>query len=158
MEKHVHLAKFISTNPNETIVHGTKVLVDMSRNGHTKLKPVKKDDGSEIPFRVVATGAKLNTEEYDVVETRDDYTVLIPIGARVKHADWMFANGDTKKKIAAIAQIKELVLRAKRAKNDFSIPATWHDAMSWFTTFSNTENSDAADRAFEGFKNILHAH
>lgn len=156
LKKNLHIAKFIATKPNDLFPHGTKVFVDMRKNGHTELRPLQKDDGSEIPFRVVRTGEKLARENYDVVEEKEDFTVLIPIGARVKHAKYLFTTGDRQKMVSAIAQIKELVLRSRRAAENYALPPNWHEAMSAFTNFCNTSDPKVGDDAFRLFKAMLH--
>lgn len=156
LRAHLHIAKFIATRENDLFSHGTKVFVDMRKNGHTELRQLQKDDGSEIPFRVVRTGEKLARENYDVVEEKEDFTVLIPIGARVKHAKYLFATGDRQKMISAVAQIKELVLRSRRAAENYELPLNWHEAMSAFTSFCNTGDQNAASAAFLLFKAMLH--
>ena len=156
LRKSLHIAKFIATQPNDLFPHGTKVFVDMRRNGHTELRPLQQDDGSEIPFRVVRTGEKLARENYDVVEEKEDFTVLIPIGARVKHAKYLFATGDRQKMVSAIAQIKELVLRSRRAAENYDLPPRWHEAMSALTNFCNTSDQKNGDEAFRLFKAMLH--
>lgn len=156
LKKNLYIAKFIATQASDLFPHGTKVFVDMSRNGHTELRPLKNDDGSEIPFRVIRTGEKLARENYDVVEEKDDFTVLTPVGARVKHAKYLFATGDRQKMVSAIAQIKELVLRSRRAAENYELPQGWHKAMSAFTNFCNIGDQKSGDEAFRLFKAMLH--
>ena len=156
MQSHTHIARFIALNGEAPFAHGTKVLVDMT-NGHTKLKPLARDDGSEIPFRVIATASivSLKSQNFDTVEHRDDFTVIVPFGSRVKHAKWLFATGFFRQKIAAIAQIKELVLRERKAAGLFEPPVNWRPAMAAFTNFCNTDEGEYGDMAFQDFLEML---
>lgn len=151
-----HIAKFIATESMPPFTHGTKLFIDM-RNGHTRLQNLEKDDGREIPFRVVATAYMKTMKNYDLVQEHEDYSVIVPFGARVKHARWLFATGDVKAKIDAIAQLKELVLREKKSRNDFSITKEWIYAMQMFTNFCNTSDESYAQSAFDSFVKMIKA-
>jgi len=81
--------------------------------------------------------------------------VIVPFGARIKHAKWLFSTGVFKQKIAAIAQVKELVLRERKAAGMFEPPVNWRLAMSAFTTFCNTEEGEYGELAFQDFLEML---